>query len=114
MASTLTALASPAFAAERSAPYREFEHVCLSIFARRASPEDAENATGNRICKCTSEESKHQGVSVAELKKETTRIRANPKYQIKNPKLLAAFHWCVILAMDQKSHEEDSHSPNAK
>ena len=96
---------------DKTQPYRDFEQVCLSIFAQHAA--DSENASGNRICKCTSKESK-QGVTVSELKAETAKIRKNPKYEIKNPKLLASFQYCVVLAMDEKAHEEDSSPSDSK
>ena len=104
---TLTARAE-----DKTQPYRDFEQVCLSIFAQHAT--DSENASGNRICKCTSKESKHQGVTVSELKAETAKIKKNPKYEIKNPKLLASFQYCVVLAMDEKAHEEDSSPSDSK
>jgi len=113
--STFAFCATSANAMDRRTPYRDFEKVCLSIFAKRASEAgDQSNSAGNQICQCTSQESKHQGVTVPELKKETAQIRKDPKYQIRNPKLLAAFQWCVIVAMDQKSHEMDSNPSDSK
>ena len=77
-------------------PYDDFKDACLKAFTRSAGNP---SPTGTSVCECTAEESKHQGVTVSDLKKETAEIRRDPKYNIQNKKLLDSFHYCVISAM---------------
>ena len=51
---------------------------------------------GQKICECTVTESKSQGATLATLKAETAKIKADPKHKIGDPKLLAAFQYCAI------------------
>jgi hypothetical protein len=88
-------------ASKPAGPYREFIDTCVSAFSQSTGTEDH---GGKKICECVSEESKHQGVKVGELKKETAEIKKDPKYKIQNPKLLAAFHYCSVLSMEESEH----------
>ena len=91
---------NPATASNKSA-YSDFVQACMKAFTTSGGEE---NPMGKRICDCTAEESKHQGVTVNELKKETAEIRKDPKYNIQNKKLLDSFHYCVISEMHDAEH----------
>ena len=93
--------ASSSYGAQVSKPYQEFIDACVAGFTGSGG---ADEGIGKKICACTSTESKHQGVTVAELKKETTEIKKDPKYKIQNKKLLASFHYCTILEMEETEH----------
>jgi len=51
---------------------------------------------GRQICECTAKESKHQGASAAALRRETAKIKADPKHPIEDAHVLDAFHYCTI------------------
>jgi hypothetical protein len=82
-------------------PYDDFKDACLMAFSKSAG---SDTPTGSSVCGCTAEESKHQGVTVSELKKETAEIRRDPKYKIQNKKLLDSFHYCIVSAMHDAEH----------
>lgn len=87
--------ATPLFAVAIPAdPRREFVAACIQAF-NQSSEIDAPQV-GKLICECTVKESKHQGATLASLKAETQKIKADPKYKISDPKLLAAFQYCTI------------------
>jgi hypothetical protein len=94
----LAAFLSAYAIAANSTPYAEFKDACVFAFGGQDQA---------KICECTAQESKHQGVTVSELKKETTEIKKDPKYKIHNSKLLASFQYCTVLAMDEKEQSED-------
>ncbi len=87
--------------AQDTKPYQDFIKACGTAFD--TSSGGAENI-GGTICPCTADESKHQGVTLAELRAETAEIQKNPAYKIKNKKLLAAFHYCTISLMEETEH----------
>ena len=73
---------------------REFVAACIQGFDTASS--NGSMGVGRQICECTAKESKHQKVSPASFRSETAKIKADPKYQIQDPKLLAAFQYCTI------------------
>jgi hypothetical protein len=75
-------------------PRREFVSACRVAFDK--SSETAAQEFGAKVCECTIQESKHQGATLASIKSETAKIKADPKYKISDPKLLAAFQYCTI------------------
>lgn len=91
-------------AAQQASAYSDFVSVCSSAFARSAGL-DAES--GKKICECTAQESKHQGLSVAGLEKETVKIKKDPKYKIADKKLLASFQYCTVLSYEEFEHSRD-------
>src|SRR4051812_23309564 len=105
MRSTLTFLigslliAAPTFGAVKktlNTQDREFVSACMLAFDQSSS--NGSVGVGRQICECTIEESKHQGATATVVKKETAKIKADPKYRIQDPKLLAAFQVCAIEA----------------
>lgn len=77
---------------------REFVSACTQAFNRSSGADAGSEAreVGVAICECTSKESKQQGATLESLKSETQKIKADPKYKISDPKLLAAFQYCTI------------------
>jgi hypothetical protein len=86
-----------------SKPYQDFVDACQAAFD--SSSQGPDNV-GKVICPCTAEESKHQGVTVPELEKETAEIKKTSSYKIRNKKLLAAFHYCTINLMEETEHSQ--------
>jgi len=84
--------------------YKEFVTACIAAFSASAGTE--ENG-GEQICTCTAEESKHQGVTIKELTRETSQIKKDPKYKIRNKKLLASIQYCTVLLMEDAEHSQD-------
>jgi hypothetical protein len=81
-------------------PRREFVSACVQAFNQSTGNEARE--VGVTICECTSKESKHQGATLESLKAETQKIKADPKYKISDPKLLAAFQYCTIETLREE------------
>jgi hypothetical protein len=79
---------------------REFVQACMLAFDQSSG--NGSVGVGRQICECTVEESKHQGATRASVQKETAKIKADPKYKISDPKLLAAFQYCTIELMRQE------------
>lgn len=75
-------------------PYREFVTSCIQAFDQ--SSQNGSLGVGRQICECTAKESKHEGVTRDSLQRETAKIKADPKYQIQDQKLLNAIHYCTI------------------
>lgn len=76
---------------------REFLTSCSHAFA--LSSEGDADGIGKKICDCATHESRHEQVSAAALKRETARIKADPKYKIEDQKLLNAIQYCSIEVM---------------
>ena len=89
----LTFSVTSAVAAPKTDPYLNFTQACFKGF------DPSSELMGHHICECAAEESKHQGVAVTALKKETKRIEADPKYKIQDKRLLASFQYCTIETM---------------
>jgi hypothetical protein len=73
---------------------KNFVSACTEAFDRSSG--NGSQAIGQKICECTVIESKSQGATPATLKRETAKIKADPKHKISDPKLLAAFQYCAI------------------
>jgi hypothetical protein len=76
---------------------REFVSACIEAFDRSSS--NGSVGIGRRMCECTLKESKSQGVTRAALVSETAKIKADYRYEIKDPRLMAAFRVCAIEEM---------------
>lgn len=100
-ACALLLISALAWGAPQAKPYQDFVSACVAGFD--SSSGGTENI-GRTICSCTADESKHQGVTIPELRSETAQIRKDPAYKIQNKKLLAAFHYCTISVMEQTEH----------
>jgi hypothetical protein len=105
VAGDLQASPKPSPTSAHAPIYQEFVQACISAFSTSAGTEEP---SGKIICECTAEESKHQGVTIRELKLETGKISKDPKYKIENKKLLAAIQYCTILSMEEKEHQDEA------
>jgi hypothetical protein len=103
--------ASPSPSPSPDAIYREFATTCISVFTQSAGSEEH---GGKSICECTAEESKHQGVTRKELIHETAEIKKDPKYKIKNKKLLASIQYCTVLSMEDVEEYEEQNKDKQK
>jgi hypothetical protein len=82
---------------------KEFVSACIEAFKASSESKGSDpNGIGQRICDCTVKESQHQGTTPDALKTETGRIKADPKYRIRDPKLLAAFQYCTIETLREE------------
>jgi hypothetical protein len=90
--------ALPALAAASGAPppdtSRQFVSACMLAFDQSSG--NGSLGVGRQICECTAKESLHQGATVAALRRETAKIKADPKHPIEDPHVLDAFHYCTI------------------
>lgn len=77
--------------------YQDFKSTCIEAFVK-SNGADGELA-GREICGCAVAESRHQGVTRPALRRETSRIRQDPAYQIQDKRLLAAFQYCTVVSM---------------
>jgi hypothetical protein len=85
--------------------YTDFIAACTGAFAlssasRGESPTPEHLAFGKTLCECTAQESKSQKVSIAHLKKETAKIKADPKYKLSDPGLLASLQYCSMKSTE--------------
>lgn len=73
---------------------RDFVAACVQAFDRSAG--NGAKGVGRGICECAATEAHRQGASDAEIKAETDRIHADPKYKLSAPPVLAALQYCTI------------------
>lgn len=95
--SQIAGAAQPSNPLRQKYALREFIASCKIAFGQ--STQSDSDDISNQICRCTAQESKHQGVTPVELAQESAKIKKDPKYKIENKKLLSAFHICTIAAM---------------
>lgn len=76
---------------------KEFVDACQVSF--KASNAQTDETIAKNICECTAKDSGFEGVKTSSLKHEAEEIKKNPKYQIKDEKLMNAFRWCTIELM---------------
>jgi hypothetical protein len=86
-------------------PYQEFIEACTGAFARSSAssgetPTPEHIAFGRSLCECTATESKSQKVPVARLQKETAKIKADSKYKLHDPGLLASLQYCSMKSVE--------------
>jgi hypothetical protein len=86
-------------------PYREFIEACTGAFARSSAPAGEKPtpehiAFGQSLCECTATESKSQKVPISHLQKETAKIKADSKYQLHDPGLLASLQYCSMKSTE--------------
>lgn len=96
MALVFTLCARPAYSAV-STPKdldRQFVSACMLAFDQSSG--NGSVGVGRQICECTAKESRHQGATVAAIRRETAKIKADPKHPIEDPHVLDAFHYCTI------------------
>jgi hypothetical protein len=84
---TLLLCPLPALAQGFSKPYQAFIDACA-------------NAFGKDLCECTATESKSQKVPLSHLEKETAKIRADSKYKLHDPGLLASLQYCSMKSTE--------------
>jgi hypothetical protein len=89
-----------------SKPYQEFIAACTDAFSKSSSTTGDEKPTaehiafGKSLCECTATESKSQKVPISHLVKETTEIKADPKYKLHDPGLLASLQYCSMKSTE--------------
>jgi uncharacterized protein with PIN domain len=91
-------------------PYSTFVDACETAFNQSTempAQTDEHGAFGKTVCACTAGESKLQGVTTKELDTETQKIKADAKYKIANPKLLASLQYCTLKTMDALPPDSD-------
>jgi hypothetical protein len=86
-------------------PYQDFIDACTNAFAQSSSPEGEKPtpehiAFGKSLCECTATESKSQKVPVSHLRKETAKIKADSKYKLHDPGLLASLQYCSMKSTE--------------
>jgi hypothetical protein len=89
-------------------PYQDFINACTDAFTRSSSntgnngetPTPEHIAFGKSLCECTATESKSQKVPIPHLKKETAKIKADPKYKLHDPGLLASLQYCSMKSTE--------------
>ncbi|MDR3606923.1 MAG: hypothetical protein P4M08_06025 [Oligoflexia bacterium] len=109
-----TVKATPTPKSKIPAPIKErFASVCLHAYEVSTSKADAA-ATGRQLCECTARESELQGVTAANLEKETDKIQRDPKYTIQDKLLLDAMRICLIDMYADKMKRERKPSPKAR
>ena len=92
--SAASALAAPA------SLQSDFASACFEAF-KNADPRSDEY-TSHLICDCAAPESKHQGASDSAIRRETGKIRKDPKYRIQDPHVLDALHYCAIETLHDR------------
>jgi hypothetical protein len=95
----------PALAQGFSKPYQAFIDACTNAFAQSSAsggekPTPEHIAFGKDLCECTATESKSQKVPVSHLEKETAKIRADSKYKLHDPGLLASLQYCSMKSAE--------------
>jgi hypothetical protein len=88
-----------------SKPYQAFIDACTGAFAQSSSgdgekPTPEHIAFGKSLCECTATESKSQKVPLSHLEKETAKIRADSKYKLHDPGLLASLQYCSMKSTE--------------
>jgi hypothetical protein len=86
-------------------PYQAFIDACTDAFAQSSTavggnPTPEHVAFGKSVCECTATESKSQKVSIARLEKETAKIKADPKYKLHDPGVLASLQYCSMKSTE--------------
>ncbi|MGK5089096.1 hypothetical protein WDW86_16180 [Bdellovibrionota bacterium FG-2] len=94
--------ACSAYAETEPPAYREFRQACTTAFAQsQGQPDSSDPSVAKEFCVCVTQESKSQKVTLKALKQETARIQKDPKAQIQDSRLLAAFHYCTMEVFRQ-------------
>lgn len=109
----LTLLLCPlaAWAQGFTKPYQAFIAACTDAFVHSSSasgekPTPEHVAFGKSLCECTATESKSQKVAISHLEKETAKIKADSKYKLHDPGLLASLQYCSMKSTEGLDPDE--------
>jgi hypothetical protein len=80
-------------------PYQAFIDACTDAFAQSSTavggnPTPEHVAFGKSVCECTATESK------SSLEKDTAKIKADPKYKLHDPGVLASLQYCSMKSTE--------------